>query len=120
MANPIDIHVGKRIRHQRWLKGLSQQELGDKSGVKFQQIQKYETGGNRVSASRLWDISLALDVHVSFFFEGLDKPAGQTKKAVADESLFAGKEAIDLVRNYYAIPEKSREHVFSLAKALAA
>ncbi|WP_424980684.1 helix-turn-helix domain-containing protein [Leisingera sp. S232] len=120
MANPIDIHVGKRIRHQRWLKGMTQQELGERSGVKFQQIQKYETGGNRVSASRLWDISLALDVHVSFFFEGLDKPEGKALKAVADESLLAGKEAIDLVRNYYAIPERSREHVFSLAKALAA
>ncbi|APX18103.1 transcriptional regulator (plasmid) [Phaeobacter inhibens] len=116
MANPI----GKRIRHQRWLKGLTQQELGDRCGVKFQQIQKYETGGNRVSASRLLDISLALDVHVLFFFEGLDKPSGKASKAVANENLFVGKEAVDLVRNYYAIPDKSREHVFSLAKALAA
>ena len=71
MKHPVDVHVGKRVRHRRWMVGMTQQQLGDKVGIKFQQIQKYETGMNRISASRLWDIAHALDVQVSFFFEGL-------------------------------------------------
>ena len=73
MAHQVDCHVGKRIRQRRWLVGMTQQQLAEKVGIKFQQIQKYETGANRVSASRLWDIADALDVPVHFFFEGLDK-----------------------------------------------
>jgi len=72
MKHPVDVHVGKRIRHRRWMVGMTQQQLGEVVGIKFQQIQKYETGMNRVSASRLWDIATALDVSISFFFEGLD------------------------------------------------
>ena len=71
MKHPVDVHVGKRIRHRRWMVGMTQQQLADKVGIKFQQIQKYETGMNRVSASRLWDIADALGVAISFFFEGL-------------------------------------------------
>ena len=73
MPHPVDVHVGKRIRHRRWLVGMTQQQLAEAVGIKFQQIQKYETGANRVSASRLWDIAEALDVDISFFFEGLGK-----------------------------------------------
>ena len=72
MAHPVDIHVGKRIRQRRWVTGGTQQLLAENVGIKFQQIQKYETGANRVSASRLFDIAAALKVPVSFFFEGLD------------------------------------------------
>ena len=72
MAHPVDIHVGKRIRHQRWLTGGTEQQLAENVGIKFQQIQKYETGANRVSASRLHDIAAAMSVPVAFFFEGLD------------------------------------------------
>ena len=72
MAHPVDVHVGKRIRHRRWLVGMTQQQLAEKVGIKFQQIQKYETGANRVSASRLWDIADSLEVPVSFFFEGIE------------------------------------------------
>ena len=68
MKHGVDVHVGKRIRHRRWMIGMTQQQLADKVGIKFQQIQKYETGMNRVSASRLWDIARAVDVPVSFFF----------------------------------------------------
>src|SRR5690606_41392984 len=71
MTHPVDVHVGKRIRHRRWLLGMTQQQLAEQVGIKFQQIQKYETGANRVSASRLWDIADSLGVPVSFFFEGL-------------------------------------------------
>ena len=70
-ANPIDVHVGKRIYIKRKTLGLSQGELGDKLGLTFQQVQKYESGKNRVSASRLWDLSVALDVPITFFFHGL-------------------------------------------------
>ncbi len=63
----VDAHVGKCIRHRRWMTNKTQQELAQAVGIRFQQIQKYETGKNRVSASRLWDIASALDVPVSFF-----------------------------------------------------
>ena len=72
MKHPVDVHVGKRVRHRRWMVGMTQQQLGDIVGIKFQQIQKYETGMNRISASRLWDIAQALDVSISFFFEGIE------------------------------------------------
>ncbi|PTX54128.1 transcriptional regulator with XRE-family HTH domain [Litoreibacter ponti] len=76
MAHVVDIHVGKRLRHQRWLVGMTQSELADALGIRFQQIQKYETGANRISASRLWDIAQAMDVPVSYFFDGLDEAEG--------------------------------------------
>ena len=120
MAHPVDVHVGKRIRHRRWLVGMTQQQLAERVGIKFQQIQKYETGANRVSASRLWDIADALDVTVSFFFEGLeaegsDSPAAE--KVPAD--IMGDKEALDLVRSYYAIPEAQRRRLFELARVLS-
>jgi transcriptional regulator with XRE-family HTH domain len=120
MAHPVDVHVGKRIRHRRWLIGMTQQQLAEQVGIKFQQIQKYETGANRVSASRLWDISDTLEVPVSFFFEGLqeeDKAAAD--KAAVPEDLMGDKEALDLVRSYYAIPENQRRRLFELARVLS-
>ncbi len=71
MSHQIDTYVGKRIRERRLEKGLTQKELADATGVKFQQIQKYETGMNRVSASRMWEISLELGVPITYFFEEL-------------------------------------------------
>jgi len=121
MKHPVDVHVGKRIRHRRWMIGVTQQQLGDQVGIKFQQIQKYETGMNRVSASRLWDIADALDVHVSFFFEGYaenEEPAAAAQSAQGD--LLADKEALELVRSYYAIPENQRRKLFDLARVLSA
>ncbi|WP_121064424.1 helix-turn-helix domain-containing protein [Chachezhania antarctica] len=120
MAHHVDIHVGKRVRHRRWLIGMTQQQLAEQVGIKFQQIQKYETGANRVSASRLWDIADALDVPVSFFFEGLDEEAataGEGGSVPAD--LMGDKEALDLVRSYYAIPENQRRRLFELARVLS-
>lgn len=122
MPHPVDMHVGKRIRHRRWLVGMTQQQLAENVGIKFQQIQKYETGANRVSASRLWDIADALDVPVSFFFEGIEaeeavqeeRPAGQVPS-----DLLGDKEALDLVRSYYAIPENQRRRLFDLARVLS-
>ena len=119
MAHPVDVHVGKRIRHRRWLVGMTQQQLAEQVGIKFQQIQKYETGANRVSASRLWDISEALDVPVSFFFEGLDVVTGGTGGDSVPADLMGDKEALDLVRSYYAIPENQRRRLFDLARVLS-
>jgi len=113
MKHSVDAHVGKRIRHQRWMVAMTQQQLAEKVGIKFQQVQKYETGMNRVSASRLWDIAEALGVTISFFFEGLD---GQ-KPVAAD--LMADKEAAELVRSYFAIPAAQRRRLFDLAKVLS-
>ncbi len=123
MTHPVDVHVGKRVRHRRWLIGMTQQQLAEQVGIKFQQIQKYETGANRVSASRLWDIADALDVPVSFFFEGLkdadDHPASAQPKGAIPADLMGDKEALDLVRSYYAIPENQRRRLFELARALS-
>ena len=118
MKHPVDVHVGKRVRHRRWMVGVTQQQLAEKVGIKFQQIQKYETGMNRISASRLWDIAEALGVPVSFFFEGLEaKPAGQVGDAPTD--IMVDKEALELVRSYYAIPETQRRRLFELARVLS-
>ena len=116
MKHPVDAHVGKRIRHRRWMVGMTQQQLAEKVGIKFQQIQKYETGMNRVSASRLWDVADALGVQICFFFEGLsdDQPA-QT----AQGDILADKEALELVRSYYAIPEAQRRRLFDLVRVLS-
>lgn len=119
MPHPVDVHVGKRVRHRRWLIGMTQQQLAEQVGIKFQQIQKYETGANRVSASRLWDIAEALDVPVSFFFEGLDDSQATEDKPMVPNDLMGDKEALDLVRSYYAIPENQRRRLFELARVLS-
>ena len=117
MKHPVDVHVGQRVRQRRWMVGMTQQQLGNKVGIKFQQIQKYETGTNRISASRLWDIAAALDVQVSFFFEGLDGAHAQIDGPSGD--IMTDKEALDLVRAYYAIPETQRRRLFDLARVLS-
>ena len=121
MRHPVDVHVGKRIRHRRWMVGMTQQQLAEKVGIKFQQIQKYETGMNRVSASRLWDISFALGVTVSFFFEGLEQQEDgeNSAEAAVPDDILADKEALELVRSYYAIPENQRRRLFELARVLS-
>lgn len=116
MKHPVDAHVGKRIRHRRWMVGMTQQQLADRVGIKFQQIQKYETGMNRVSASRLWDIADTLGVQISFFFDGLSEGEAQS---TGQADLMADKEALELVRSYYAIPEAQRRRLFDLARVLS-
>ena len=95
---------------------MTQQQLGDKVGIKFQQIQKYETGANRISASRLWDISQAMDVPVSFCFDGLENQL-EDKRVVGD--MLSDKEALQLVRAYYAMPEAHRRQIFELTHTLS-
>lgn len=117
MTHPVDVHVGQKIRHRRWLVGMTQQQLAEQVGIKFQQIQKYETGANRVSASRLWDIAEALDSPVSFFFEGISEE--EAAEASEKQNLMGDKEALDLVRSYYSIPENQRRRLFELARVLS-
>lgn len=102
---------------------MTQQQLAEKVGIKFQQIQKYETGMNRVSASRLYDIAQALSVPAAYFFEGVDgADAAQTTDAPAEGlpgDILADKEALELIRSYYAIPENQRRRLFELARVLS-
>ncbi len=97
---------------------MTQQQLAEKVGIKFQQIQKYETGMNRVSASRLFDIAQVLGTDVSFYFDGLEGASGPDSAKSTTPDVLADKEAMDLVRTYYAIPEAQRRRLFDLARAL--
>jgi transcriptional regulator with XRE-family HTH domain len=121
MKHPVDVYVGKRIRHRRWMIGTTQQQLAEKVGIKFQQIQKYETGMNRVSASRLWDIAAALSVPVAFFFEGLDSELAEDTMAGSDMpgDILSDREALELLRSYYAMPENQRRRLFDLARVMS-
>lgn len=98
---------------------MTQQQLAGKVGIKFQQIQKYETGMNRISASRLWDIAEALDVPVSFFFEGVDDEHVVEAEGAVPGDILADKEALELVRSYYAMPEVQRRRLFELARVMS-
>lgn len=123
--NPIDIHVGQRLRLRRTLLGLSQETLGEAVGITFQQLQKYERGANRISASRLFNLSQVLGVPVTFFFDDLPAaestlvPDDQPSETQEFESM-ARRETLELVRAYYRIPEESvRRRTFELVKTLA-
>ncbi|ALJ34058.1 XRE family transcriptional regulator [Azospirillum brasilense] len=132
--NPIDVHVGSRVRLRRTLLGMSQEKLGEAIGLTFQQVQKYERGANRIGASRLFDLSRVLDVPVSFFFD--DMPAEAAAAPVDDEEgnaagfeersggyepdPMAKRETLELVRAYYRINDPSvRKRLFELTKAVA-
>jgi transcriptional regulator with XRE-family HTH domain len=129
--NPVDVHVGSRVRLRRTLLGMSQEKLGEAIGLTFQQVQKYERGANRIGASRLYDLSRVLDVPVSFFFD--DMPGELGGPPPADERSAAGdrggpepdpmakRETLELVRAYYRIHDPQvRKRIFELTKAVAA
>ncbi len=97
--HPIDVHVGSRVRLRRTLLGLTQTQLGEKLRITFQQIQKYERGINRISASRLYQMSRILYVPVSFFFDDLDEGAG----AWSPDDILLKRETLEFVRAYYRI-----------------
>ncbi len=118
MSHPVDVHVGKKIRQRRWAIGTTQQQLAGQVGIRFQQIQKYETGANRVSASRLWDIATALGVPIDFFFDGLQSGMA-TAGTMSEDDLLSDREAVELLRAYHAIPEVQRRRLFDLARALS-
>jgi transcriptional regulator with XRE-family HTH domain len=130
MPNPVDIHVGSRVRLRRTLLGLSQEKLGEAVGLTFQQIQKYERGANRIGASRLFEFSRILDVPVSFFFDDMNERArssdGEGTLALSDQpqaSLdpdpLTRRETLELVRAYYRIGDPQvRKRLFELTKSL--
>lgn len=127
MAHPIDHHVGQRLRQRRRLLGLTQQKLAEAVNIRFQQIQKYESGANRISASRLWSLSRALDIPVSYFFDGLNgldhgAPMRTHEHVGANghgTDVFNQKETIDLVRAYYNMKDEPRRKLLDLAKAMS-
>lgn len=131
--NPIDVHVGGRVRLRRTLLGMSQEKLGEAIGLTFQQVQKYERGANRIGASRLFDLSRVLDVPVSFFFDDMSEDTSQQSPrmmatiegfeeptATFEADPMTKRETLELVRAYYRITDPQvRKRVFELAKTLA-
>ncbi|MFK0207207.1 helix-turn-helix domain-containing protein [Agrobacterium sp. NPDC090283] len=119
--NPIDIHVGSRIRLRRTLIGMSQERLGKNLGITFQQIQKYERGTNRVGASRLQNIAAILDVHVSFFFEGApDNDTSRTSSPNDFQTFLSSPEGFQLNREFVKIADpKVRQRIIQMVKAAA-
>ena len=129
--NPIDVHVGARLKLRRTLLGISQEKLAESVAITFQQIQKYERGINRIGASRLFDLASVLDVSVDYFFEEMptqiadQSPArrsGATPAEVPDSGydLLARRETLELVRAYYQIDSEGvRKRLFELTKAIA-
>ena len=130
--NAIDIHVGKRVRLRRTLLGMSQEQLGVTLDLTSQQVQKYESGANRISASRLWDISQVLDASIGYFFEDMSsetKLASPRKvsinfKKIPNDSFesdpMVRRETLELVRIYYSISEpKVRKQLSEIIKSVA-
>ena len=127
--DPIDVHVGSRVRLRRTMLGLSQERLGEALGLTFQQVQKYERGANRIGASRLHQLSRVLDVPVGFFYDDVDPvrapaiPAGfaEPSQEAFDSDPLRRRETQELVDAYYAIEDAAvRRRLFELARSLAA
>jgi transcriptional regulator with XRE-family HTH domain len=125
--NPVDLHVGGRVRMRRKLLGVSQEQLADSLGLTFQQVQKYERGANRVSASKLYEIAKTLQVPVSFFFDGLADPmdgsdgdeVGQQAERIVQEFLTT-PEGLELAEVFPKIGRgRVRRQVLDLVRAMA-
>jgi transcriptional regulator with XRE-family HTH domain len=120
IPNPIDVHVGKRIRMRRLFLGMNQETLANALGLTFQQVQKYEGGANRVSASRLSEMSKILGVPISFFYGDLQLGDTQTPEQQEARERMERPETIELVRLYYAMPDpEMRQKFFEMVKAAA-
>ncbi len=119
MATDIDLHLGRRLRRRRRLLGLTQQQLALQVGIRFQQIQKYECGANRISAARLWQLAEALESPVSYFYDGLEEEIERKGAAGANGGeMFSRKETLDLIQAYYQLGERPRRRLLDLAKSL--
>lgn len=123
--NPVDVHIGKRLRLRRMMVGLSQEDVANAVGVAFQQIQKYECAVNRISTSRLWALGAALQCPVSFFYEGMDGSVqaggqgGDTAAQIAEDDVSNRQETLKLVRAYYTIRQPdTRRQILELAVSL--
>ncbi|GGD72237.1 MULTISPECIES: helix-turn-helix domain-containing protein [Rhizobium] len=116
----VDVHVGKTIRIQRLLRKVSQTELGDRVGVTFQQIQKYEKGSNRVSASMLVEIAGALKVDVRTFFDDLSTPATANDNPAPSEEFVISREGVLLNAAFFSIKNEAlRKKILKLVQAIA-
>lgn len=129
MANDIDLHLGRRLRRRRRLLGLTQQQLASAVGIRFQQIQKYECGANRISAARLWQLAEALEIPIGYFYDGLSEAHARKEQEPVIAApgfnaeprageVMARKETMDLVRAYYQLGERPRRRLLDLAKSL--
>lgn len=122
--NPIDTHVGSRVRLRRMLIGMSQERLGEQMGLTFQQIQKYEKGVNRIGASRLLNLSQILDVPVQFFFDGAPVDGAEISGTENGESFIYdfvnSREGLELNRAFVRIADpRVRRSVIDLVRSLA-
>lgn len=124
--NPVDLHVGARIRMRRKLLGVSQEKLAEQLGLTFQQVQKYERGANRVSASKLYEIAKALQTSVAYFFDGLAETRGDAQPSVLDggsefmHELVMTPEGLELAALFPKLKRgRVRRRVLDLVKALA-
>lgn len=119
MTHAVDASVGNLIRRRRWMLGMTQEQVASKIGVTFQQLQKYETGANRVSASRLWEIAQALSVPIFYFFDGVDEEGTDCSDPFVEiRRENRDKETLALVNAYYAIPADHRRKLLDLARVL--
>lgn len=126
LPNPIDVHVGSRVRMRRMLVAMSQEKLGESLGLTFQQVQKYEKGANRIGASRLFNIARVLGVPIEFFYEGLsfEDDGNGADQAEADQSAFeldmlSSSEGIQLNSAFFSIRDpKVRKKILELVRAL--
>lgn len=116
MATDIDLHLGRRLRRRRRLLGLTQQQLALAVGIRFQQIQKYECGANRISAARLYQLAEALETPVAYFYDGLAEAAARDEDRGGE--MFSRKETLDLIQAYYRLSERPRRRLLDLAKSL--
>ena len=117
---PIDINIGQRMRRRRKLLRMTQQDLAQAVGIRFQQIQKYESGANKTSASRLFEIGEALDVPITYFYEGLDRVGAPTvsESASIPEDILSKPETLKLVSGYYQIGERVRARILAMVTSL--
>ncbi len=118
MGADIDLHLGKRLRRRRRLLGLTQQQVAEVVGIRFQQIQKYECGANRISAARLWQLAETLNVPISYFYDGLEDSPRRDREAERGTPMLAQKETQDLIQAYYQLAERPRRRLLDLAKSL--
>lgn len=125
VPNPVDVHVGSRVRLRRMLVGMSQEKLGDMLGLTFQQVQKYEKGANRVGASRLYQISQILGVSVQFFFDDMQAGDGTGKASEGTTSPYvmdfvSSAEGLQLNRAFTRIDQPAvRKKLLELVKSLS-
>jgi transcriptional regulator with XRE-family HTH domain len=123
--HPVDVHVGKRLRQRRTMLGLSQEALGDAVGITFQQVQKYEKGTNRISASRLYGFARILGVRVLYFFEGMEgyssiDESPENTLVTTDEKINR-RETLEMMRAYHQIRNLGvRKNISDFIKAIAA